>query len=302
MGTEPDVPDRKRTDPVVNEVPGRGPRVRFTVVYKGHRFELPEGGITIGRGTGCQLVLDDALVSRKHARIDVADGRAFVEDLGSVNGVFVNGERVNGQRTLIDADRVVIGQQEIQVFAATTPSLLPESPTARLSADTLVGFEAPALIAPGGTPRVEESEATRQGDALELLGGVADKVLALGRGDEAERILGTYLRNYLASVKRAGAATPSHAERAVGYSVKLAGATRRAEWVDYAFDLYAAIKKPLPAAAVDQLYTVLRQVPGINLGLLRAYLEVLRSVAARLGPAERFLVQRIEGLERLASA
>jgi FHA domain len=289
----------KRTDPAIHRLSEKPRTVRFSVLYRGHRFELPPGTLTIGRGAGCQLVLDDALVSRKHAEIEVATGSAQLVDLGSVNGVFVNGDRVEGRRALGDGDRVVIGQQELVIYASAAPSLLPESPTARLSADTLVGIDTSGLVVP---PREGDSESTHQGDALELLGNVVDKVLVLGRGEEAERIIGSYLKNYLATVKKAGSAEASAAERSVGYAVKLAAATKKPAWIDYGFEMYSVLKRPLPAAIVDQLYTVLRQVPGINLGLLRDYVAILRQASARLGPADRFLAQRIEGLERLASA
>lgn len=290
----------RRTDPVVKELEPVERSVRFSLLYRGHRFELKPGTLVIGRGTGCQLVLDDALVSRKHAEIEVTQTAAVLVDLGSVNGVYVNGVRAAGRRPLIDGDKLVIGQQEITVFAAVNPSLLPESPTARLSADTLVGLESP-LAQPAALGQ-EESEPTHQGDALGLLGGVVDKVLALGRGDEAERILGPYLKNYLATARRENSVAPEAGERAVNYAVKLATATRKGEWVDYAFALYTVSQRPLPGPVVEQLYTVLRQVSGVNLSLLRGYVAVLRSASARFGPSERFLVQRIEGLERLASA
>jgi pSer/pThr/pTyr-binding forkhead associated (FHA) protein len=293
------VTDPRRTDPVVRELESAERPVRFSLLYRGHRFELKPGTVVIGRGTGCQLVLDDALVSRKHAELEVTAGAAVLVDLGSVNGVFVNGIRVQGRRPLVDGDKLVIGQQEVTIFAAVNPSLLPESPTGRLSADTLVGLESPLLKQPAVS---DESEATHQGDALGLLGGVVDKVLALGRGEEAERIIGPYLRNYLATAQKAQTTTPEAAEKAVAYAVKLASATRKGEWVDYAFALYTVCKRPLPGAVVEQLYTVLRQVSGVNISLLRGYVAVLRSVSARLGPNERFLAQRIEGLERLASA
>jgi hypothetical protein len=51
---------------------------------------------------------------------------------------------------------------------------------------------------------------------------------------------------------------------------------------------------------VDELYTAMRKVNGVDLVRLRGYLASLRAKQATLGPAERFLVQRIEGLERLA--
>lgn len=294
------VSEPRRTDPVVKELDSSDRTVRFSILHRGHRFELKPGTLVIGRGTGCQLVLDDALVSRKHAEIEVGPGSAVVVDLGSVNGVFVNGIRVNGRRPLMDGDKLVIGQQELTVFAVINPSLLPESPTARLSADTLVGLESPLGITQ--VTATDEAESTHQGDALGLLGGVVDKVLALGRGDEAERIIGPYLRNFLSTALKAQTANSEAAEKAVGYALKLATATRKGEWIDYAFRLYAVCKRPLPGPVIEQLYTVLRQVSGVNLNHLRSYVAVLRSVSSRLSPNERFLAQRIEGLERLASA
>jgi hypothetical protein len=90
-------------------------------------------------------------------------------------------------------------------------------------------------------------------------------------------------------------------EKAVHYAVKLADVTGKGRWVDYAVDLYAALKRPLPSEVVDQLYSVLRKVDGVNLPNLRAYAAELRAAQQSLGPAERFVLQRIEGLERVAS-
>ena len=276
--------------------------------------------MTIGRSASCQLVLDDALVSRRHAQITVLADSVSVRDLGSANGVFVNGERVNGDRALRAGDRILIGKQEILLRATLRSSLMADSSTHRFTAETLHGVDGAAirqsLVGAGpsaakahaaatpatGIPLEDDSgEATHQGDALELLGGVADKVLALGRGEEAERILSNYLHNMKDAAKSGDPPDARHAERAAHYAVKLAQATGRAHWVDYSFDLFRILQRPLPTAAVDQLYTVLRNVSGVSLPGLREYVAVLRAVQMRLGPAERFLVQRIEGLERLAA-
>lgn len=296
------VSDAKRTDPsiVITNAPHRS--VHYSIVHRGHRFELATGTLLIGRGSGCQLVLEDALVSRKHARIEVRPDSATLHDLGSVNGVYVNGDRMGPEHELKDGDRIMIGQQEILVFANARPPSM-ESATARLTADTLVGFDISSM-----TPPPREEESTHQGDALELLGGVVDKVLVLGRGEEAERIIGTYLRNFLGMAQRAEqdpsapGISAELADRAASYAVKIAAATKKGEWVNYAFDLFTAQARPLPATVVDQLYTVLRNVSGVDLKRLREYITLLRSISSRLGPADRFVAQRIEGLERLASA
>ena len=73
-------------------------------------YSLGSGDHTIGRDPRCAVCLDDASVSRRHARIRVArTGDAVIEDLDSTNGTFVEGRRVKGERPLRDGDRVTIG-------------------------------------------------------------------------------------------------------------------------------------------------------------------------------------------------
>ena len=57
-----------------------------------------------------------------------------------------------------------------------------------------------------------------------------------------------------------------------------------------------------PGPIVDELYTVMRKVKAVNLTVLRDYLERLHDITSTLGPADRFLLSRLEGLERLAAA
>lgn len=73
-------------------------------------FSLESGDHTIGRDPRCGICLDDASVSRRHARIRVpVAGGAVVEDLDSTNGTFVEGRRVKDARPLRDGDTVAIG-------------------------------------------------------------------------------------------------------------------------------------------------------------------------------------------------
>ena len=68
--------------------------------YLGHNLEVPEGHFVVGRSSSCQLSLDDALVSRRHALLTVVAGSAHIEDLGSRNGVSVNSKKITGQEPL----------------------------------------------------------------------------------------------------------------------------------------------------------------------------------------------------------
>lgn len=74
-----------------------------------NRFSFDHGSYIIGRQEGCEIVLASASVSRQHARIFVDQGRCYVEDLGSANGVLVDGQRVVKQRDLGTASQLRVG-------------------------------------------------------------------------------------------------------------------------------------------------------------------------------------------------
>jgi hypothetical protein len=93
---------------------GRGGRVARLVVIepkakRGTAFPLV-GELTVGRDPGSTIRIDDdTFVSQHHARFYDVDGQAMVEDLGSTNGSFHNGNRLIGSRLLRPGDRVQFG-------------------------------------------------------------------------------------------------------------------------------------------------------------------------------------------------
>jgi hypothetical protein len=147
----------------------------------------------------------------------------------------------------------------------------------------------------------DQSIATRSADVFQLLAGVVDKALALGRGEEAEHIIGAHLSAALNDALHGNRVSADLARSAAGYALKIAGATGKPAWIDYTVRLYHALRLPLPLALVDDMYALLRRVRGTDLTLLREYAEALRERADVLSPAERFVLQRIVGLERLAA-
>jgi len=77
-------------------------------------FELPRTGeVAIGRGDTARLKLRDAGASRRHAVLTMAQGDARLEDAGSQNGTYLNGERVEEARTLSSADVITIGDASL---------------------------------------------------------------------------------------------------------------------------------------------------------------------------------------------
>jgi hypothetical protein len=89
----------------------RAPRVLLAV--GGKRLLVSPRGATIGRSRDCDIVVDDAGISRRHAEVRPGGGSWSVEDLGSTNGVVVNGHPIHGRHPLEPGDRIELGSTEI---------------------------------------------------------------------------------------------------------------------------------------------------------------------------------------------
>jgi hypothetical protein len=97
----------------VEEAQGTRP-TRALLVAEGRRHVVPPGGATLGRSRDCDVVLSDANVSRRHAEVRPGAAATWtVADLGSTNGVLLNGQRVDGARQLTAGDRITLGTAEI---------------------------------------------------------------------------------------------------------------------------------------------------------------------------------------------
>jgi serine phosphatase RsbU (regulator of sigma subunit) len=90
----------------------------------GKQFELADGESAVGRSPDCDVVLDVAAVSRRHAIISQDKGLFFVRDNGSRNGTIVNGQQIAGQTQLRDGDQILICDVLIEFRHAAAPNLL----------------------------------------------------------------------------------------------------------------------------------------------------------------------------------
>lgn len=142
---------------------------RLVLEHGDHQLVLAPGVYFLGRGDDADVLLADPLVSRRHAAVRVsACGLVVIEDLGSSNGVSVNGTVVSTPRALEPDDRILIGSQELRLRLAEKV----DTASAHARTDRLqVGRSAlpPRRPAIDGEVRSLEKLSRREQEVLRLL-------------------------------------------------------------------------------------------------------------------------------------
>jgi EmrB/QacA subfamily drug resistance transporter len=129
--------------------------------------------MVLGRDAGADVVLEDpgGRLSRRHARIRLVDGAPVVEDLGSTNGTFVNGDRIEAARPLAGGDRIEVGDTTLEFVAAPAT---PPSPDGR-------GNGAPTFAPPGADGLLRIVSGTGAGSTAPVRGSAT-----IGREPECD--------------------------------------------------------------------------------------------------------------------
>jgi pSer/pThr/pTyr-binding forkhead associated (FHA) protein len=95
--------------------PGRLVVTTSGVLEPGDEFQLDSSALTIGRGGQNDVAIDgDEFASARHVRIEPRRDGVWVHDLGSTNGTYVNGVRIDRPRKLVDGDVVRVGETELR--------------------------------------------------------------------------------------------------------------------------------------------------------------------------------------------
>src|SRR5438270_13880165 len=101
-------------------------------------IKLNDGVTTIGRHDECQLRIKSSQVSRKHCELFEKKGLLLVKDLGSSNGTYVNGKRIQEQRVLEPGDELTVGQVTLKVAKAGVAPPPTAPPSAPKPGDTAI--------------------------------------------------------------------------------------------------------------------------------------------------------------------
>ncbi len=108
----------------------------------GATYSLEGDQLVIGRDSSSSIAINDAEVSRKHARLNFQGGKYVIEDLGSTNGTFVNGQRLSAPVVLKSGDVVSLGEQIVLLYEALTAD----------AGATMISHKAPIRTAVGSKP------------------------------------------------------------------------------------------------------------------------------------------------------
>ena len=253
-----------------------------------------------------------------------------LEDLGSRNGVVVNGAPVEGQCRLTHMDRMYIGQEELVLIDAakvtdqieTAPHILCDFCGAvNGAAKRHCGECGKRLVSKAGatfddrdlpasiSQNPEDDEVTRTGETRDVIGGIAAKAITMGRFDEAERMLLPYMDSLLERAVRQQPLSKCEEgdsdeifSTAIGNALELAQGLRNPKWIDWAFRMHMATDRLMDAPTIEKLHELVRSQEYHRRRYIRPYLQGVQARAAEYGPAERFLASRLDGLARVILA
>lgn len=259
---------------------GEEPLARFRLRFQLQEIDLVQGETLLGRSPECHVTIEDPLVSRQHARITIEGARALLEDLGSRNGVRLNGDVLKHPCYLKDRDRVRIGMQEFVFHSISTTDVRSSSK----STGFLRHCSQCSYPYPEGMPVCPNCghEASREGDestlsgvlgenrpnwAAQLLLELLDRALAIGRWEEAEHVL----KRASAAVDErlaAGDMDPSQLDQLMASASKVAQARQAEQWAKWIVNCCATARRVPSSDVVARLRTIpLRDQDGVRLAI-----------------------------------
>ena len=243
-------------------------RLRFLL----QEFDLPQGSTLIGRSSDCQVTIEDPLVSRQHARIDITGDAVTLHDLGSRNGVKVNGKGSKIPVLLKDGDRLRVGTQELvfcEVNAAPVPTKSNNKTTGflRYCARCQMPYPQEVGTCPncGSDEQLEEETLSGHHEAhsqdgwnVQLLVEVFDRAMKHDRFDHAERSLRRATTEVEERFLNGQPVDAKRLELVAHAAARLALSTQEPEWGRWVADVYRRTTMHVPVALLDKLAEIAR--------------------------------------------
>lgn len=221
--------------------------MRYRLRFHLQEVDLSGDEVLVGRGSMCQVTIDDPMLSRRHVRIDLSGDEPALEDLGSRNGTQLNGTPLVRRATLQDGDRIRLGTQELvfivvgsarRNFRTTSgltfcvgcavpyPSTSLQCPHCGAAATEEVGISTPPDVAPSGW-------------TFHLLSQVATRAIEQGRLADAERMLSRGIDELEEQLDRGVEVEPLRIAAVAECAARLGCSLGAGRWLEKSAKLYA---------------------------------------------------------------
>lgn len=259
--------------------------MRYRLRFLLQEFDLDRDVVVIGRGTTCCVTIDDPMMSREHARIDLSKDKPLLEDLQSRNGTVLNGRPLVGEAVLEDGDRIRIGTQEL-VFLAMGRDARVQRTTGALTFCPACAIPFPRTSASCphcGTVPTEQGVTTAVRDVAEsgwtfhLLSQVVERALAQNRLADAERMMGRGVAELEEQLDEGIDVETDRVLQLAEVATRLGCALRTVRWLEVAARLYERVFEPPSAEAMERV-RALGDDPS-----LKDAIEAIERVAAAAG-------------------
>lgn len=146
----------------------------------GATYSLEGDQLVIGRDSSSSIAINDAEVSRKHARLNFQGGKYVIEDLGSTNGTFVNGQRLAASVVLKSGDVVSLGEQIVLLYEALSTDAGATMISQKAPARTAVSARPVPVPAPAPVPQAYAAPVAPAAPAMAKPGNNMPLFIAIG--------------------------------------------------------------------------------------------------------------------------
>lgn len=265
-------------------------------------FDLPRGTTLIGRSYDCHVTIEDPLVSRQHARIEVDGEHVTVFDLGSRNGVKVNGAGIKGSVELRHGDRLRIGTQELVFTRVEARPPEPSRTTGFLQHCHVCRMpyprEAGACPNCGTIVADEETQLEVKSEAawtFELQVQVLERALTMARLEDAGRILTRAKAHLDESLSRHETIDGKQLSLLVVSALRTSFLSRDPSWALWSAEIYhrmSFVPTPEVLGWFQQVYGRFAELEAP----IQALVEHHKARGVALSPDEASVITRLETL------
>jgi pSer/pThr/pTyr-binding forkhead associated (FHA) protein len=250
---------------------------RFRLRLQDREIPLPETGeVVVGRDAGCDVPVDDRLVSRRHVIFRCEPGSIELVDLGSLNGVRVNEVPVTGSKKLIHRDRVLVGSH---VFVLLDGQRDRRSNAPTTKATPMRGVSRASPRRRGGiSPLDTISQALTQGDVA-------------GAGRAMDAVVARYAES-------GEPVTGAELARVTKLLLTLAEASGDGRFFDRIVQIHTARTLVVEADVIDAILAALPRLAAVAPHAIDTYLEAMDARSAALSTSDQARLRRVSGVAR----